>query len=639
MLTGMTSPDASQSAGGTMVYGSSIFSEMDQVRMSMGVCPQHDVLFEGLSVREHIMFFAQLKGASYEAANEEAETLTTMFHLEERLDHLGNELSGGQRRKLSVAIAVCGGSRFVVLDEPTAGMDPLARRELWDLLASLRKGRTLLLTTHYMDEADVLGDRVGIMSLGQMQCMGSTQFLKSNYGAGYKLIFDKMPGMTPDQLAHLTSFVQRHIPEAKYFEEDGAEEQAQYSLPFSTVKQFGPFFTELEVKVSSLHVSNFGVTITSLEDVFLKVGEDHSVTPSLNLEYGIGTRKYESNMLSQIIALCSRKLVYAMNDFVTIPLIGIPIAANIAAAILWKMEIVSKIKLVSNLVVAAMYIGGYLGAPGLLAEFIVKERSDKLRNVLTVMGCDFRAYWIGTFLADFLIMMIPMVAMWITWGAADMTDFYVGHTPSGATGVPFLFCILFTIQIISFSYFFSNAFSTAKACISYFPILLIILLIIPNIAVSIAFQIAQAVGTQPSDTTAGKLLHYGDVWCCMFSLMHRAESHYAFTAVFYVTPLWPDVGVLCLTCFLVDLCSWHLSLGRSDRIPPRRILLRLAGLHCELLSLHHRPPQHRRVHCNHAHRVCHLPGCHVLLGHPERPLRRAAARGSQVRPRLPGWPG
>ena len=164
MLTGMTSPDASQSSSGTTVYGSSIFSEMDQVRMSMGVCPQHDVLFEGLTVREHILFFAQLKGASYENANKEAVSLTTMFHLEERLDHYSNELSGGQRRKLSVAIAVCGGSKFVVLDEPTAGMDPLARRELWDLLAALRKGRTMLLTTHYMDEADILGDRVGIMS-------------------------------------------------------------------------------------------------------------------------------------------------------------------------------------------------------------------------------------------------------------------------------------------------------------------------------------------------------------------------------------------------------------------------------------------------------------------------------------------
>jgi ATP-binding cassette subfamily A (ABC1) protein 3 len=508
MLTGMTSPDASQSAGGTMVYGSSIFSEMDQVRMSMGVCPQHDVLFEGLSVREHIMFFAQLKGASLSDANEEAVTLTTMFHLEERMDHLGNELSGGQRRKLSVAIAVCGGSKFVVLDEPTAGMDPLARRELWDLLASLRKGRTMLLTTHYMDEADVLGDRVGIMSLGQMQCMGSTQFLKNTYGAGYKLIFDKMSGMTKDQLAHLTSFVQSHIPEAKYFEEDGAEEQAQYSLPFSTVKQFGPFFTQLETRVSSLHVSNFGVTITSLEDVFLKVGEDHSVTPSLNLEYGIGTRKYESNMLSQIIAICNRKLLYALNDFVTIPLVGVPVAAAITAAVLYDLDIVSKQKFISDQVAAMIYLGGYLGAPGLIAEFIVRERNDKLRNVLTVMGCDFRAYWIGTFIADMVIMTVPLVVMWITWGAASMSDYYVGYSKSGGQGTPFVVTFVFTIEMIAFSYLFSNLFTTPKACISYFPIFLVLLFIVPQILLVVVFIIADSVGLSVSDATEGNNRHY-----------------------------------------------------------------------------------------------------------------------------------
>ena len=89
---------------------------------------------------------------------------------------MGEELSGGQKRKLSVAVAICGGSKFIVLDEPTAGMDPLARRELWDLLTQLRIGRTMLLTTHYMDEADILGDRVAIMSLG-----GSYHTISSYY--------------------------------------------------------------------------------------------------------------------------------------------------------------------------------------------------------------------------------------------------------------------------------------------------------------------------------------------------------------------------------------------------------------------------------------------------------------------------
>lgn len=143
MLTGLISPDTIWGTDrGALVYGHNIQNEMDQVRHSMGVCPQHDVLFEKLTVREHILFFAQLKGkisvstiafeivfiisiicsgVSYEDASQEAETLTNLFHLDQRLDHLGEELSGGQKRKLSVAIAVCGKSTFVVLDEPTAG--------------------------------------------------------------------------------------------------------------------------------------------------------------------------------------------------------------------------------------------------------------------------------------------------------------------------------------------------------------------------------------------------------------------------------------------------------------------------------------------------------------------------------------
>lgn len=100
-------------------------------------------------------------------------------------------LSGGNRRKLSVAIALCANSRLVLLDEPTAGMDLSARRATWDMLKNYKSNRIILLTTHYMDEADVLGDRIGIMSAGQMSCLGSSLFLKKRYGAGYKLIMVK----------------------------------------------------------------------------------------------------------------------------------------------------------------------------------------------------------------------------------------------------------------------------------------------------------------------------------------------------------------------------------------------------------------------------------------------------------------
>ena len=100
-------------------------------------------------------------------------------------------LSGGNKRKLSVAIAVCGGSKFVLLDEPSSGLDLSARREMWNMLRGHKKDKVILLTTHYMDEADILGDRIGIMSQGKMTCLGSSMFLKNKFGVGYHVQIEK----------------------------------------------------------------------------------------------------------------------------------------------------------------------------------------------------------------------------------------------------------------------------------------------------------------------------------------------------------------------------------------------------------------------------------------------------------------
>jgi len=96
-------------------------------------------------------------------------------------------LSGGNRRKLSVALALVADSKFVLLDEPTSSLDLTARRRLWDMLRDYKKDRIIILTTHNMDEADLLGDRIGIMKSGQLVCLGSSEFLKSKFGYGYRL--------------------------------------------------------------------------------------------------------------------------------------------------------------------------------------------------------------------------------------------------------------------------------------------------------------------------------------------------------------------------------------------------------------------------------------------------------------------
>ena len=125
------------------------------------------------------------------AAKKEGETYIKMLNLEQKRKVIVTKLSGGMKRKVNLGIALIGNSQVVMLDEPTSGMDPEARREMWDLLTSLKRGRTILLTTHFMEEADVLGDRIAIMGRGRVRCCGSPFFLKKRFGHGYTLHVSK----------------------------------------------------------------------------------------------------------------------------------------------------------------------------------------------------------------------------------------------------------------------------------------------------------------------------------------------------------------------------------------------------------------------------------------------------------------
>ncbi len=382
------------------------------------------------------------------------------------------------------------------------GMDPLARRELWDLLASLRHGRSMLLTTHYMDEADVLGDRIGIMSLGKMQCCGTPHFLKTTLGAGYRLIFDKTASMSDNQVGALTQYVNKFIPEAAFKEEIGQDTIITFTLPFNAVGKFGKFFQSLEKDLPSLAVTGFNLTITTLEDVFLKVGEDHTVTPHSDANnIGIGARTYQTTFFSQVIGIIGRRLLYATHDFLTFVLLILPLAGIIVAAILYKNNVISSDKQISDMASTGITIAGYIGAPGMIAEFLVRERSDKLRNVLNVMGCSYPAYWVGSFIADYILMAITLGVMFISWGAADIEHFY-----GSDGGLNFFLWILFVFEMVSFSYACSFMFTSPKSCIWTMPVLVLLLLIMPNILLLIGLQIAKAVGTSIKSSDQGKKL-------------------------------------------------------------------------------------------------------------------------------------
>jgi len=144
MLTGMIPP----TAGTASVNGKDIRRDMNAVRASIGLCPQHNILFDDLTVREHIEFFSRLKGLPSSEVDREVEKYVKLLKLENKIDARAGSLSGGMKRKLSVGIALCANSKVVLFDEPSSGVDPSARRALWDLLQQEKGGRTVLLVSN-----------------------------------------------------------------------------------------------------------------------------------------------------------------------------------------------------------------------------------------------------------------------------------------------------------------------------------------------------------------------------------------------------------------------------------------------------------------------------------------------------------
>lgn len=185
ILTGLTAP----TSGTAYVFGYDIRdpNDMTMIRRMTGVCPQHDILFENLSAREHLYFFAAVRGIpSHNLKHEVMKTLRDV-DLHESEDKRVKNLSGGQKRKLSVGIAIIGDPKIIILDEPTAGVDPYSRRHMWSILQNIKHGKVILLTTHFMDEADILADRKAVVSKGRLRCCGSSLFLKNKFGIGYHL--------------------------------------------------------------------------------------------------------------------------------------------------------------------------------------------------------------------------------------------------------------------------------------------------------------------------------------------------------------------------------------------------------------------------------------------------------------------
>ena len=180
MLTCLTRP----TEGNALVGGFSITKEPDRVKALIGVSPQETAVAPNLSVKENLELICGIHGFSREKTRSKIEELTTRFGLAEVLNRRAGKLSGGWQRRVSIAMALIGEPQILFLDEPTLGLDVIARHELWDAIRSLKGRVTIILTTHYMEEAEALSDRIGIMKSGRLLAVGTAEELKKRAGTG-----------------------------------------------------------------------------------------------------------------------------------------------------------------------------------------------------------------------------------------------------------------------------------------------------------------------------------------------------------------------------------------------------------------------------------------------------------------------
>ncbi len=175
MLCGLSRPNS----GDAWLLNKSISKEPEKVKEMINVSPQETAIAPNLSVRENLELIAGIYGSSKKAAGEKASKMIEEFKLEKIEKQKAKTLSGGWQRRLSIAMALISEPQILFLDEPTLGLDVIARRELWKVIESLKGKITVILTTHYMEEAEALSDRVAIMAEGKLKAVGTVKELKN----------------------------------------------------------------------------------------------------------------------------------------------------------------------------------------------------------------------------------------------------------------------------------------------------------------------------------------------------------------------------------------------------------------------------------------------------------------------------
>uniref|UniRef100_G1Q7X7 ATP-binding cassette sub-family A member 8-like n=2 Tax=Myotis lucifugus TaxID=59463 RepID=G1Q7X7_MYOLU len=263
ILSGLSVP----TKGSVTMYSNKLseMADLENISKLTGICPQYNVQFDYLTVRENLRLFAKIKGIPPQEMEQEIQRVVLELQMDSIEDVLAQNLSGGQKRKLTFGIAILGDPQIFLLDEPTAGLDPFSRHQVWNLLKERKMDRVIVFSTQFIDEADILADRKVFLSKGKLKCAGSSLFLKKKWGIGYHLSLQLNEMCVQEKI---TSIVTKHIPDAKLSAK--SEGKLVYTLPLERTNKFPELYENLDL-CPDLGIENYGVSMPTLNEVFLKL--------------------------------------------------------------------------------------------------------------------------------------------------------------------------------------------------------------------------------------------------------------------------------------------------------------------------------------------------------------------------------
>jgi ABC-type multidrug transport system ATPase subunit len=268
--------------GHILVEGFDMRWHRRQVRDRMSLCAQESNLMNCLSVREHILLASRLKCMPDMDEQGRIDTLLASLNLLAIADQDIKICSRSEKKRVSLAIAFASDAKVVLLDEPTTGLDPESREVIWNVIQSQKAGRTVVITTHLMAEADALGDRVALMKQGSIIACGSPTFLKRRFGVGYYLNIEKLPEAPVTPIAE---FILQRVPSSRVvMQAVPSPTKIKFTLPFSDQPSYPDLFQDMEAQIdahSNLGIESFAVSLTTLEAIFdQQVNREPDVDPN-----------------------------------------------------------------------------------------------------------------------------------------------------------------------------------------------------------------------------------------------------------------------------------------------------------------------------------------------------------------------